>query len=97
LALSLNWTEPTEALLQNLLQVGGHVGLMESYLVFMCFMYLFMYFLVSCMHAALKTLCVQLSQVFYLSSPVQGWEQALSLADESMIDICTQTQKHPIK
>jgi len=57
----------------------------------------YVYFLVSCVHAALKTVCVQLSRVFYLSSPVQGWEQALSLAGESMIVICTHTQKHPIK
>ena len=61
------------------------------------FLCVYVYFLFSCVHAALITLCAQFSQVLYLSSLVLGWEQVvLSLVDKSMIVTGIHPQNYPI-
>lgn len=74
---------------------GGGVGFRVN-VISVRFYVVYVYFLLSCVHAAVKTLCAQLSQVFYLSSLVLGWEQALFLVDELMSVIRTHPQKYPI-
>ena len=74
---------------------GGGVGFRVN-VISVCFYVFYVYFLLSCVHSALKTLCAQLSQVFYLSSLVLGWEQSLSLADESMIMLFGHTPKNTL-